>query len=99
MLELDAAVRKAERKALARALRTGEPSHREVIQIRCFDGSAKTIRISASPLLGLTGDVVGAVIVVNDMTEPKELEAELENRVARLISLGVELEQTTSAVK
>lgn len=85
--------------ALARALRTGEPSHREVTEIRCFDGSPKTIRISASPLLGLTGEVVGAVIVVNDMTEPKEVEAELEARVARLISLGVEFEQAKSAVK
>ncbi len=84
---------------LARALRTGEPSHREVTEIRCFDGSLKTIRISASPLLGLTGEVVGAVIVVNDLTEHKEVEAELETRVARLISLGVELEQTTSPVK
>ncbi len=85
--------------ALSRALRSGEPSHHEVSQIRCFDGSSKTIRISASPLLGLAGDVVGAVIVVNDLTEPKKIEAELETRVARLVSLGVELEQVTTAAK
>ncbi len=85
--------------ALARALRSGEPSHNEVTQIRCFDGSSKTIRISASPLLGLAGDVVGAVIVINDLTEPRKIEAELETRIARLVSLGVELEQATATVK
>jgi hypothetical protein len=62
--------------------------------VRCFDGSARTIRTSASPLFGLGGKIVGAVIVVRDLTETKLLEEELETRVARLVSLGVELEQS-----
>ncbi len=84
---------------VARALRSGEPSPHQVMEIRCCDGSARTIRLAASPLLGLTGEIVGAVIVVNDLTEPMEVEAELETRIARLISLGVELEQATSRPK
>jgi len=78
---------------LARALQ-GESSHNEIIQIRTFDGSAKTIRGSASPLRALDGQIMGAVIVIQDVTEPKKIEADLEQRITRLISLGVELEQS-----
>lgn len=80
--------------ALARAVLEGESSHNELARVRCFDGSSRTIRTSASPLFGLGGKIAGAVIVVRDLTETKLLEEELEARVARLVSLGVELEQS-----
>lgn len=80
--------------SLARALHRGESSHNELAHIRCFDGGSRTIRLSASPLLGVGGKIVGAVIVVRDLTETRLLEEELEARVARLISLGVELEHS-----
>jgi CheY-like chemotaxis protein len=79
---------------LARALRTGVSSHNQVLRIRCFDGSSKTIVVSASPLLGVAGATVGAVIVLKDTSESKQIEAELESRVARLVALGVELEHS-----
>jgi len=79
---------------LYRALRSGKASHNEVMQVHCFDGSPKVLRVSASPLLGQSGEIVGAVLVVNDLTEPKKIEAEFEDRVARLVSLGVELERS-----
>lgn len=82
---------------LALALRSGEASHNEPVEIRCFDGSAKRILASASPLIGLGGKIVGAVIVIKDTSETKQIELELENRVARLVSLGVEIEQTIEA--
>ncbi len=78
---------------LANAL-SGNASHNEVRPIRCVDGSTKSAFMSASPLLGLDGKIVGAVIVIQDVSEPKRIEAELENRITRLISLGVELEQS-----
>jgi CheY-like chemotaxis protein len=78
---------------LARALGAGQASHRERLQIRCFDGSSKTLLASASPLYGLGGRIVGAVIVIKDISESRSVEQELETRVARLVSLGVELEQ------
>lgn len=76
------------------ALRSGVSSHAEPVEIRCFDGSVKKILASASPLIGVGGKTVGAVIVIKDTSETTQLELELQSRVARLVSLGVELEQT-----
>jgi hypothetical protein len=81
---------------LARAIRDGETSRSEPIPIRCVDGTHKTILISASPLRGLDGKIVGGVVLLQDLTESKKIiEEELQQRVAKLISLGVELEATT----
>ncbi len=80
---------------LVRAVRDGETSRSESIPIRCVDGTQKTILISASPLRGLDGKIVGAVVLLQDLTESKKIiEEELQQRVAKLISLGVELEET-----
>lgn len=81
---------------LARALASGVATHNETLRIRCFDGTAKTIVASASPLFGLEAQIVGAVVVIKDVTGSKEIEEEFEMRVARLVSLGVELEQTVN---
>ena len=81
---------------LARAIRDGETSRSEPIPIRCVDGTHKTILISASPLRGLDGKIVGGVVLLQDLTESKKIiEEELQQRVAKLISLGVELEAAT----
>jgi PAS domain S-box-containing protein len=72
----------------------GRTCRNELLQIRCVDGSTKSILASASPLLGLDGKVVGAVAVIQDVSESKEIEAELEKRITRLVSLGVELQQS-----
>ena len=82
---------------LSRALHKGEASHSEPTEIICLDGSKKTILISASPLRGLDNRLVGAVVLIQDMTEPKQIEKALAERVTRLIGLGVELEQSASA--
>jgi PAS domain S-box-containing protein len=81
---------------LARALQKGESSHSERIQIRQFNGRVKAIFASASPLRGLDGRIVGAVILIQDLTETKKIEEDLENRVSKLISLGVELEESAA---
>lgn len=78
---------------LSAALR-GQAKHNEARRIVCIDGTAKTVLMSASPLLGLDKSIVGAVIVLQDVSETKEIEADLENRITRLVSLGVELEQS-----
>lgn len=82
---------------LADALR-GNTCHSQVRQIRCVDGSMKSVCMSASPLLGVDGKIVGAVIVMQDVSESKRIEAELEDRITRLVSLGVELEQSVRTV-
>lgn len=78
---------------LPRALR-GESSNSERLSIRRFNGIAKTVLASASPLRGLDGRIVGAVILIQDLTETQEIENDLHERVTKLISLGVELEES-----
>lgn len=79
---------------LARALRNGETCHNNIVQVRCFDGTCKVILASASPLVGLNRQIAGAVVVIQDVTESKKIEEELEQRITKLISIGVELEQS-----
>ncbi len=80
--------------ALTRAVRRGESSHSQALEIRCLDGSTRKILSSTSPLRGLGGGIVGAVILIQDLTETKKIEEDLEERVNRLIGVGVELEQS-----
>jgi PAS domain-containing protein len=83
--------------ALAQALRDGESSHSKPVQIRCLDGSTSTILASTSPLRGVNGKIVGAVILIQDLTEHKRIEKDFEQRVVSLIGLGVQLEQSQGA--
>jgi fructose-1,6-bisphosphatase/sedoheptulose 1,7-bisphosphatase-like protein len=75
----------------------GESSQSERLEIRRFNGKAKTIVASASPLRGLQGQIVGAVILIQDVTEAREIKQSLHERVARLLSLGLELEESAAA--
>jgi CheY-like chemotaxis protein len=81
---------------LARALRSGETTHSEPLSIRCLDGTRKTILVSVSPLHGLERRIVGAVILIRDVTEAKKIEEDLAQRVTKLIGLGVELEESAA---
>lgn len=80
--------------ALMRALR-GTSSHQEVMKLRCVDGSTKSAFVSASPLYGLDRKVVGAVVVIQDIDQTRQIASELERRIGRLVAVGVELEQST----
>lgn len=79
---------------LAAALRRGQSSRSEPMQIPCVDGSSVTVITSASPLHGLDKRLVGAVVLIQDVTEPKKIEEALEDRVTRLIGAGLELEES-----
>ena len=79
---------------LMRALHDGESSHSEPMPIQCLDGSKSTVFISIAPLRGLDKKICGAVILIQDVTEPRKIGEDLEQRVAQLLGLGVELEQT-----
>lgn len=81
---------------LARALQKGETSQSERLEMRRFNGKPMTIVASASPLRGLDGHIVGAVILIQDLTETSEIEADLQSRVTRLVSLGIELEESAA---
>jgi PAS domain S-box-containing protein len=63
--------------ALARALARGETSLNEVIRLKGFTGEEKIILNSAMPVHTETGELTGAIAVVQDITEQKRFEAEL----------------------
>jgi CheY-like chemotaxis protein len=71
---------------LLRALKKGEVSHHETVEIQCFDQTCKAISTSASPLRGRSGEIVGAVVVIRDVTAHRKGEEQIEDRIVRLIS-------------
>lgn len=79
---------------LMQALMKGQASHNEVVQLKCLDRSTKSVFASTSPLRGLDGHIVGAVLVMQDVTAHKEIEEDIEKRIVHLVSLGVEFEET-----
>jgi hypothetical protein len=70
--------------AAARAITKGETSLDEVIDIECFDGSRKTILNSALPLLTPPGDIIGAIIINQDITDRRRSELERDRLVKQL---------------
>jgi hypothetical protein len=62
------------------------------MEIRCCDGSEKTILASAAPLRTLDSRIVGAVALIQDLSASEKIEEDLEQRVTQLIGIGVELE-------
>ncbi len=73
---------------LFKAIHKGQSSHNQTILIKCADGTTKKIIGSASPLLALDGHIVGAVVVIQDVTESKKIEEDLESKINRLVSKG-----------
>ncbi|MCK7582996.1 MAG: response regulator [Chromatiales bacterium] len=63
--------------ALARAIRTGESSLDEVLDIQCFDGSRKTILNWAIALRDESDQLMGAFCVNQDITPLKQAERAL----------------------
>lgn len=61
---------------LARALR-GETVHSEEFEIERKDGSRAVVQESAAPVLNRTGQVVAAVLTVDDLSEKRRAEAEV----------------------
>jgi CheY-like chemotaxis protein len=76
---------------LHRALRNGESSYGEPTPVRCVDGSMRTILTSASPLHGLDRQIIGAVILIHDLTETKKIEEDLKYRVTCFAGLETRL--------
>jgi PAS domain-containing protein len=74
----------AEEWALARAIRNGETSIGELVEIEGFDGVRRTIRNSAAPLRDERGRILGAVVLNVDITRQALAAKEREELVARL---------------
>lgn len=78
---------------LMRALE-GRSTYSEEALVTCLDGTKQSIFIDASPLRNLEGNIAGAVLVLQDVTEHRKIKKDFEDRITRLISTGIELEQT-----
>lgn len=63
--------------AIARAIRNGETSLNEELEIECFDGSHKLILNSAIPVCDERGQVHGVFVVNEDITQRKQAEQAL----------------------
>jgi PAS domain S-box-containing protein len=69
--------------AVSRAVRKGETSLNEVLEIECFDSTRKTILNSAVPLQSSDGSLQGVVVLNEDITERIEAEQALRRSEAR----------------
>ncbi|WP_114969618.1 response regulator [Rhodoferax ferrireducens] len=63
--------------AMARTLKAGETIRDELVDIRCFDGSRKTITNSSMPIRDVAGRIVGGVVAHVDVTAFKRTERQL----------------------
>jgi PAS domain S-box-containing protein len=62
---------------LVRAITKGETSLNECIDIQCFDGTRKTILNSAVPRRNARGEIIGAIVVNQNITEQQLVEKAL----------------------
>ena len=79
--------------SLARAIRDGESSTDEEIEIECFDGTRKVILNSGVPLRDGDGRVVGAIATNLDITERVRAEDRLAEVRRELERSNAELQQ------
>jgi PAS domain S-box-containing protein len=82
--------------ASVRAIKHGETSLDEVIDIECFDGSHKVISNSALPLHDEKGAIVGAVVVCKDITERMRADEEIQRLEREFHSLAENLPDIVS---
>ncbi len=69
--------------AVSRALRKGETSLQEVLEIECFDGTRKIILNSAVPLKSADNSLLGVVVLNEDITERIAAEQAMRRSEAR----------------
>ena len=69
--------------AVARAIRTGDISVNEELEIESADGTRRTILNSALPIPDADGRVAGAIMVHHDITERKRFEDQLRGMADR----------------
>ncbi|MBN2337490.1 MAG: PAS domain S-box protein, partial [Acidobacteria bacterium] len=71
--------------ALVRTVREGVTIKDELLEIDAFDGQKRIIYNYTTPILDDGGNVLGAIVVNNDVTEQKRVEAEREKLKEQLV--------------
>lgn len=69
--------------ASARALSAGQTNLNELIDVETDDGRLKTIQNSSAPIRDTDGSIMGAVIVIEDVTERERAETALRESAKR----------------
>jgi PAS domain S-box-containing protein len=81
--------------AAVRAVTHGETSLDEEIEIECFDGTHKFVLNSAVPLRDAQGEITGAVVINQDITNQKKTELALSDNYSTLHNI---LESTDALI-
>lgn len=82
--------------AASTAIREGKTTLDEVVDIQCFDGSRKTMLNSAVPVRDEHGQVIGAVVFNQDITQLKRAEHALVDAQDQLRAYAHQLERTVA---
>jgi len=77
----------------ARAIRKGETSLEEEVEIEAFDGSRKVILNSSVPIRNEKGEVTGAITINQEITDRKRAEQERERLLEEVQHSNQELQQ------
>jgi two-component system sensor histidine kinase UhpB len=77
--------------ASVRALKEGRSIVNELIDIETFEGLHKTVQNSSAPIRGEDGEIVGAIIVNEDVTQRVRAETDLRNALEELKALSRKL--------
>jgi PAS domain S-box-containing protein len=64
--------------ALSQSLTKGIPSLNETLDLECLDGRIKTIRNTTVPVQGTDGDILGAIVLNEDMTALRQMQKALK---------------------
>ena len=80
---------------LARVLRTGQTSRNEFTCYTRPDGTSTTVLTTASALRNLDGTVVGAVVVIQDLTEHRHIEQDMVQRMYEMASIPADFGHET----
>jgi CheY-like chemotaxis protein len=72
--------------SLTQALEHGLATDNEARLIQASDGSARLLYLSTSPMRNRGNVIVGAVIVVRDVTEHRKCELDLHQRISSLVA-------------
>lgn len=78
---------KPEEWGVARAVKKGEISTNEEIEIECFDGTRRIINNAAVPILNDKQEIIGAIAINEDITERKKIEKNLR-QMQKMEALG-----------
>ncbi len=64
-----------------------------VVDVECLDGTSRTVLLTTSLLRAIDGAGAGVAVVFQDLTERQQINVDLQEHIARLASIGTEIER------